>query len=190
MSKARKTPPSTKLDTLRWDVPGLGRVRLNFASKATLSTVDREWPKERRGDDEDWRWVEIARTAREVFCLASEGGTVVALWASRERVPIELAGGAAYRLDCFEVGTAFRATTRASVFAIALVALRAHEVGAKRIVLGAVSRPNVTGFYEKTGAIEGPIKGWKVRPDLLPFEYTAKATKELREIADLDLLQE
>lgn len=189
MSKVRRKPPSTGLAALRWNLSGLGKVGVDFASKATLSTVDREWPKQRRGDDEDWSWVEIARTAREVFCLATEGGTVVALWASRGRVPIELAGGAAYRLDCFEVGMTFRATP-ASVFAIALVALRAHEVGARRIVLGAVSRQNVVKFYEKTGAIEGPIKGWKVHRDLLPFEYTAKATKELREIADLDLLQE
>jgi hypothetical protein len=107
-------------------------------------------------------------------------GDALALWSAGGRLPLTLAGGPAYRLDFLEVRGDHRGGL-VSAIALALIATRAAELGARRIVLGATA--GAADFYRRQQAKEGAIPGWKPGADLLPFEFTPDLTDQLCEIA-------
>src|ERR1700733_9242739 len=101
----------------------------------------------RRTDDTHaWSWRDNLSLAHDAFCVtrASNASLPVAFWCSTARRLLRLQDGLAYRLDCVEVDPTLRGA-EVGLFALALVATRALECGANRIVLGAL--PQAKKFY-------------------------------------------
>jgi hypothetical protein len=176
--------PPTGLIGGTWLLPTAGEVRCVKPDQTLASLADERWPSGRRPDDvHNWSWRKILGEAHDIFCVASafETPRPVALWCSTAPRLLRLAGGPAYRLDCIEVAPEARGA-EVGVFTLGLVAARALECGAKKLVLGAL--PQAVKLYDRTGGQKVVSKGWRVARGLLPYEFAEATLVELKEAAN------
>lgn len=118
----------------------------------------------------------------ERFSLATEDAVPVALWCGTRARPIQLPeNGPCYRLDFLEIAPEHRGGDLGT-FALALACDRALELGAKGMVLGAL--PDLEDWYRAHDGIPGPIRGWNVERDLLPFYFPEHVLRKMMELAD------
>ena len=68
------------------------------------------------------------------------------------------------------------------VFLFLLIAARAIEVRADGILVG--TWPLHRKFYSGLGASEGPIRGWNLGSDLVPFKFDREALEGLASALD------
>ncbi len=120
----------------------------------------------------------FAVSSRVLTCTRTPPGT---LWGSRKYRPLRLGKRQVYRLDYFEVHPELRGGLL-GVFALAVIASRALELGCDGMVLA--SLPGATKFYAEAGGIEGPVDGWKAARSLVPFTFERPALESLREKSD------
>lgn len=179
---ARRITP-TKLVYGRWQVPTLGGVRVVRATPDVCEEIDAAWPPLRLDSDghRDWRWGEIVATLRDAFVLV--GTHPVAIWGSTKAEPIRLPSGRYYRLDFIEARPDQRGKGSVGLFAMALVAVRAMELGASGVVLAAFDMPQLLAFYERLGATRRIPTGWTVPKNLVPFVLDADALERLARLA-------
>ncbi len=178
---ARRSQASDLL-TASWLVDGLGPVSLVVPSRPRLEQVDAAWPPLRLPTDvhHHWRWVAIAKRAKECFGLVGSAGELVSIWSTAKTV-VRLEGRKLYRLDYLEVCPPLRGTL-AGAFTLAVAATRAGELGCEGLVLAAF--PVVSGFYAKFGGVQRAVKGWKVAEGLLPFYFDSAALTQFGEVTD------
>lgn len=129
-----------------------------------------------------WKWATIMDQMAERFSLATEVEVLVALWCGARRGPLRLPRhGRCYRLDYFEIDPLLRGGDLGTL-AFALACERAIELGATGLVLGAI--PELERWYRAHGGVSGPIQGWSVERDLLPFFFPEGMLRTLVELAD------
>ena len=163
------------------------RLTLVHATEAHGSTADATWPIKRTTADlhQLWLWKQIlADHPHERFALVDDGDQPVAFWCSSKKSPIVLSGIRHYRLDYVEVRPQDRGGL-SGYAVLALIAARAVERGADRLVLAAFDVPGLVDFYERTvGARRGCPAGWNPPPMLVPFVIEEKMLIHLKEFAD------
>jgi hypothetical protein len=164
-------------------VPDVGRVCLVDVTRKMLVSVDDLWPYLRFQNDmhKHWRWLTIMDDAPEQFALIDKTDDVVALWCSGKKRPLKLPEATCYRLDRIEIHPKLRGGAM-GLFAFALVAARALEVGSDGIVLAAI--PAVRRFYQAAGGEERLADGWISPPGLVPFFFPREALSNLKEMTD------
>ena len=133
-----------------------------------------------RPEEIPWRWKGVFPDAHDFFAVStlepSSEEAPLSMWCSTSPRVLQLPGGVSYRLDFFEVHPSARGSFVAA-FTVALIARRALECGASRVVLAAV--PESRKIYDRTGAKQKLVKGWKNAPGLLPFVYEDAALRQL-----------
>ena len=180
-------PPSpSELTKRNWNLESTGEISCRHTDGEFLRAADALWiPRRRPGDVQNWRWTKIHPDARDIFglmaILGETSGTPLGLWVSTASRLLDLPGGPAYRVDFLELYREVRGA-EVGVFLMGLIADRALECGAKRVVLG--SFPESRKLYDVTGGRQHPVKGWKVAEGLLPYEFLERELVELREAAD------
>jgi GNAT superfamily N-acetyltransferase len=149
---------------------------------SVLEEADASWSTARSPSDaHDWRWTRLVVDSHDDFAVLDGSNAPVALWSSHASKPLELPGGEAYRLDFLEVAPPLRGK-EIGVFTLGLIAIRALECGATRLVLGSI--PQAARFYDSVGGRQHKIRGWKVARGLLPYEFPHDALTRLREAID------
>lgn len=180
----------SKLEGRWWNVPQVGRVTLAKPSTDLVAAVDREWSRQRPASDwhQTWRWQQILDGVQEAYALVSADHAALALWSSKKKKPIKLPEGTFYRLDNLEVVPASRGGV-VGTFTLALIAARATELDADRIVLAAFPIRGLCEAYERAGAIGRCPQGWNCPRNLVPFVFEPAAVELLKAFAD-GLLEE
>lgn len=118
------------------------------------------------------------------FCVTDTSDMPLALWCTRAPAVLKLPGGDAYRLDFIEVKPEFRGAEMGA-FTLGLVATRALECSASRLVLG--SLPQARKLYDNSGGLQRKVAGWRAARGLLPYEFLTEALVELRDaVADVE----
>lgn len=173
----------TQLTSLVWELPDGTVFTVRTPSADMLNQIDREWPAGRRDDDQHlgWKWREIFSWSPEAFCLVDANGAAAGIWSSLKTSPIALREGSFYRLDRIEASPLYRGGI-VGVFLFSLVAVRALELKANGIVLGAL--PASTKFYERLGGENRLPAGWNNDRELVPFVFPEQILLELKEDVD------
>lgn len=152
---------------------------------ALVQRIDHDWPQQRPVDDYsvDWAWSDLLAECRESFAIVTEsGGDPVAIFGAKHSEPLKLLDGPLYRIDFLEVAPARRGSD-AGVLLLALVALRAGEVGARGIVGASFNIPGLLNFYQRAGAkLECP-RGWNPPAGVIPLHFDESARSNLEAIA-------
>lgn len=170
---------------LRWEFPGVGVVRMTAATTPLAARIDAAWSHRRRPEDlhSGWSWLGILNDCRDGFVLvACDRDEPVGVFASEKRSPITLEGRPYYRLDYLEIDPALRGSGFGSL-ALALVGVRAVELGAGGIVLGAFQAPKLLEFYEESGATRGCPRGWNPPSQVIPLTFDNSALMRLEKEA-------
>jgi len=173
-----------------WDFPNVGVLSVTAAEYDDLDDVDARWPALREQADPDgndpargWVWSRIAQSCPERFAVRDRSGAIIALWASTKDAPLRLQEGPAYRLDWFEVRADLRSGGRGAA-CVHLIALRALDCGADRIVLAAHPNARTLQFYDELGAERRLPRGWKPGRDLVAYVVGPDRLTEMKDLAD------
>ena len=172
MPKPQRLPSS--LAKKRWLVRDRGLFRVADVTSPLVDAIDDQWPSLRRPTDwhHEWRWRQLTEGKREVFAVVNDSGEPAGIWCSGKREPIKLEGGRFYRLDYLELSPELRGGDM-GVFLFLLISARAVEVDADGILLA--TWPLHRKFYSDLGGLEGPIRGWNLEPNLVPFKFDREA---------------
>ena len=152
--------PSSNLSGGSFSLPGGLEVRcVRSPPLSLLQAADASWIPQRRPTDVDWTWVGTLPESRDMFAIMRHNKEEpVAIFSSKVKRLLRLPDGPAYVLDYLEVGPAYRGTASGvSIFAMTLVAARALECGAKKLVLS--STKEATRFYDAMGGHPAACKG-------------------------------
>ncbi|MCU0697722.1 MAG: hypothetical protein MUC96_14445 [Myxococcaceae bacterium] len=175
----RATEPSELLAKL-FEIPGPERLDVVRPTKVALNNLDQEWSQLRSADDvaRDWCWATVADDP-DVFAVRDELGGVLALWRACRPI-ITLQKRVFYRLDNIEVkpGERGRALGR---FVLALVAFRAIELAAQRIILAAP--PERVAWYQSVGAVDASDLRWKYPAELKALQFEETLVLNMKEVA-------
>jgi hypothetical protein len=171
--------PFTNLTAGSWTVGTTGELICRRPSAPIASKAD-AWERLPSDSGVNWSWRDLLGHAHDYFCvsLAAKPGVPVGLWCTTSKRVLRLDGGRAYRLDFIQVAPDARGA-EAGIFTLGLVAARAIECGAVRIVLGSI--PGAAKVYERAGATRGRVGDWKEPHGLIPFHFEADALKNLIE---------
>ncbi len=174
----------------RWHFPDIGELAADAVLIDDLEAIDATWPSIRercdpKGTDpaRGWRWCAIGSECVEKQAVRDATGEIVALWASGKDRPITLQEGPAYRLDWLEVRADLRSGGR-GLACMAIIAVRAAQLGADRIVFGAHPDPRTLSFYDGIGAERRAPRPWKAPRDLVAYVLGPKRSSELKGLAD------
>lgn len=174
----------------RWHFPDIGELSADIVRLDQLEDIDATWPAIRERMDPDgtdpargWLWCTIGGACSEKHAVRDGDGAIVALWASAKEKPIKLQEGPAYRLDWLEVRADLRSGGR-GLACLAIIAARAIELGADRVVLGAHPDPRTLRFYDTIGAERRAPRPWKAPRNLVAYVLGPKRTSELKGWAD------
>lgn len=187
MPKPKPWPsvPTSTLTRRRWPVDGLGMLRLAGASPQLWKEFDRTWPELRpRSDDVSWSWYAVGAKTPERWTVTVDFKPVAAFAAGPKL--LKLPDGLTFRLDFLEARGDIR---RKSIGALSmvLIAKRALEAGAARLVLSALPRPDALSLYDKTGGQRVTSQGWSPASGLIPFTWEPDALKALaRRLDDVE----
>ncbi|MBI1947639.1 MAG: hypothetical protein HYS27_18255 [Deltaproteobacteria bacterium] len=118
--------------------------------------------------DVSWSWYAVGSVTCERWIVSLDFNAVAA-FAAGPRL-LKLSEGLTFRLDSLETRGDLR---RKSVGALTMVivAKRAIEAGASRLVLGALPRADAMRLYKKVGGEPRAPTGWKAASGLLPFMW-------------------
>jgi GNAT superfamily N-acetyltransferase len=155
-------------------------LRVVTPSDRHLEEIDTEWPTGRRPTDwhHAWRWKELAAGKVEVLAVVGANDKAVGIWCSAKHKPIRLPDGLFYRPDYLEVAPAVLGQ-ELGVFLFLLIAARALELGADRVVLG--TWEILRDFYRGLGGVEGKPRGWNLESNLVPFTFDRETLEGLAE---------
>ena len=171
-----------------WELPGLGRVRVDVPVPTLVDEIDAAWPELRPAHQQGahLRWSTVLHGRIERFAVVGAAREILSIWVSGRHRPLRLPEGPAYRLDYFEVHPSLRGTVLGA-FTLSLIAGRALELGASHLILGAI--PGVAPFYEKMGGSRGLVAGWQAEKGLVPFVFRREALVALKESSDAFLTE-
>lgn len=152
------TVPDTALEIRRWDLPNFGLIRVSRGSPQDLKSLDAEWlalPPPKNDPTADWRFHPLGEGRKERFCVRNASDEFIGIWLDHN----ELVCGDAYRVDFLKRRPGCGGLGR---FLVGLMALRAGELGAKRLVFQPV--PTAEKLFRTWGALDCP--DWKGRESL------------------------
>lgn len=105
------------------------------------------------------------------------------MWGSKTAGTLELSSVPYYALHWLEVRGDIRGVGIGKV-TMALVALRARELGADGVALHAVNEPDVLAFYRSLGAVDGVPRPWPSRRPLVGLHCPSAAIQRLAQAAE------
>jgi hypothetical protein len=178
MSRRRGRRPSIRsaLFDTSWRFPTAeSTVTVERATHSELGLVERAWSSARHPITAHWDWRRIAGAHPDHFMVRLDDEPV-GLWAANGILP----RASAYDLHYLEIGPHHRGAGIWGGFVLDLVCARAAELGARRVVFGAL--PELVHWYRRYGAIDRPV-GWAAEPGLapmsVPFHVVLNATERL-----------
>lgn len=187
MAKPKPWPaiPASRTTRRRWPIDGLGTVRLVGASPNLLKELDRTWPPLRPdAADVSWHWYAVAAATGERWAITLDLKTVAAFVAGPKL--LKLPDGLTFRLDFLETRGDLRGKSLGAL-SMALIAKRALEVGATRLVLSALPRIDALRLYDQTGGERVTSRGWNPAFGLIPFTWEPDALRALaRRLDDVE----
>lgn len=183
VSRSRRRNVSSKLFSLTWSIPGVGRVRVGNGGKPDALHADQVWAPMRPSTDTNlhWKWEDILDGTAEQFAVrrADDPKTTIGLWAAKGTITLP-ADGALYRLDYAEIDPTLRGGTLGA-FVLAMAAERARETQCRGLAIP--SLPETCKIYERLGAIPG-VAGWNVSPPIAPYRMINGPFRRLLDLAN------
>jgi hypothetical protein len=165
------------------DLEESGELQVVCPTSTLARAADAAWSEATRSRLVDWSWLRLVNDYPEALCLVDASGAPRALFCSRRRRPLKLPGGTRYELGYIEIHPDDRGGAL-GYYALATAAVRAREVGATGLVLGAIPEPGLVRFYSALGAKQGNVKGWVHPRGLLPFFFSEAVLIELEQDFD------